>query len=202
MVRVLIVKSTRTEIPLAEVRTDGRIVHFIVDNTEGSLPDQTQGSLEKLMKLVHNSSHLIIEEPKKATVGIYRYMLDTGDVIEMTTDGKTAILNGKLLNEQEKAAIFNAVKNKEINVKNKTNIETPIPIFGTQKVKKQPEKSKQELKFNPLILQHIKENIDKTEKIRKNASKEYDEELEQIAKTDLENPDGFRKLLYALKYGD
>ena len=95
--RVLIVKSTSASAPLAEIRTDGRVLDFIVDNTDGALPEATQGSYERLISMVRRSSHMVIEEPQTPVAHLLRYVMNNGDVVEITTEGKTCLLNGKLL---------------------------------------------------------------------------------------------------------
>lgn len=198
MVKIIIIKSSRTEIPLAEIRTDGKKIDFIIDNTEGSLPQQCEGNYQKLLEIVHGSSHLSLEAPEKATVGYFRYILDTGDTVEITSDGKTAVLNGKMLSEHERTMLFEAIKRREINVSKKADIENPIPI-GLPKKLSQPEKQKT---FDVKILKSIKEQQNDLNEKRKRATKDYDEELEEIAAKDLEDPKGLKQLLYALKYGD
>jgi hypothetical protein len=199
MVKIIIVKSSRTPVPLAEIRTDGKNIDFVVDNTEGSLPEQCEGRYENLLKIVSHSSHLSLEQPEKSTVGYFRYILDTGDVVEITSDGKTAALNGKLLSDHERTMLFEAIKRKEIQVKKKADIEKPIPIFSFPKDR--PTEPKKE-KFDSEILESIKNYYDNLDKAKNKNSKEYDQELEDIAKKDAEDPEGCRQLLYALKYGD
>ena len=87
--KVYVIKSDYSEVPLAEVRTDGDTVDFVVDNTNGKLPQMVQSSLPKLRMLCDNSSHMRLEEPKKATVNLLRYVMDNGDVVEITSDGHT-----------------------------------------------------------------------------------------------------------------
>ena len=91
--QIYVVKSHVSSTPLAEVRTDGRRCEFLVDNTNGKLPKACANSFERLKQIVGTSSHLTLESAKNATIGLLRYIMTNGDIVEMTTDGKTALLN-------------------------------------------------------------------------------------------------------------
>ncbi len=201
MMKILVLKSSYSEAPLAEIRTDGRIIEFVVDNSKGKLPAQVGNSLDALKQLVDGSSHLSLEEPKQATVGLHRYILDNGDVVEVTTDGKTAMLNGKLLQQQEKDALFAAIKRKEINVKRKADIEESIPLFGSAQ-QKSPTLPAPPEGFRKAIMDEIDAQEAERKAIRKRATKAYDEEIEKAVLRGCEDPEWVRKLLYDMKYGE
>lgn len=96
------ITSDTTKIPLAEIRTDGNAVHFIVDNTDGMLPADVKNSFERLKQIVKTSHHLKIQEPELPTTNLLRYVLSDGNVVEITTDGKTCMLNGKIIDDKQK----------------------------------------------------------------------------------------------------
>jgi hypothetical protein len=197
--RVLVIKSDYSEVPLAEVREAGGIIDFIVDNTNGKLPKTVGRSMQKLSDLVKKSSHMSLEEPKKATVNLLRYVMDNGDVVEITTDGHTAMLNGNLLSQEEKEALFQAVRRGDIKVTRKTDIQQAIPIMPASD---KPTPSLQKPKLRPEIMDLIKSDQDKRDEIQKMATKSYDEEIENADLHDAEDKEWTRKLMYWLKYGD
>ena len=197
--KILVVKSTYSDVPVAEIRTDGKVIDWIVDNTNGKLPQQTAGRLERLMQMVKKSSHLFIEEPKQATVGLHRYMLSTGDVVEVTTDGKTAVLNGRLLSAQERDALFAAVQRREVTVQRKADIEVPIPILGAQQTP--PSLPKPPTGFNSMITDELKRQDQERRESEARSSAAYDEAIENADLRGAEDPTFVRELMYQLKYG-
>lgn len=136
--KVYVIKSQNSETPLAEVRTDGNAVDFVVDNTEGMLPQQVAGSFTRLQAIVRTSHHLSMEEPKEATANLIRYVMNNGDVIEITTDGRTCMLNGKLIDDKAKNALFQAIRRGDLQVARKAD--EPVPVIPTPApAMKQPE---------------------------------------------------------------
>ena len=127
--------SDLTDIPLLEVRTDGNRIEVIVDNSNGKIPSEIGNTLQSLEDYANKSSHLSLEEPEEPTAHLLRYVLENGDVAEVTTDGKTCMLNGKLLTRAEKAAFFDALTSGKAKVARKADIQNPIPISGPKKQK-------------------------------------------------------------------
>jgi hypothetical protein len=199
MMKILVVNSTYSKVPLCEVRTDGHILDFIVDNTEGKFPRETAGRYDKLMQIVGKSSHLSISQPDKAAVGLHRYMLNNGDVVEVTTDAKTAVLNGRMLNTQERDALFAAIQRREIRVTRKANIEAPIPILGAQQ--QEVSLPKPPTGFDPMVTDELKRQDQEKRQIAKRNSAAYDEEIEKADLRGAEDPTWVKQMLYQLKYG-
>ena len=202
MIKIYIVTSRHSELPLAEVRTDGVGLDFVVDNTDGRLPQMVRKSFKRLKEIVFKSSHLHLDEPTKPTAHLLRYLLDNGDLIEITTDGKTAILNGKLLQENEKNAIFNAVRSGELKVAQRTNLQSAIPILPSKK----PDASKETkpVLTDKSLLDFIAQKNKERDKLRSLSSSDYDHDLEKIDLSDLDTADDegvCRNMLYYIKYG-
>lgn len=201
MVKVLTVTSEYSPVPLAEIRTDGHKLEFIVDNTNGELPRITQLSYPVLLKVIETSSHLRVHEPTTATVSLLRYVLDNGDVVEVTNDGKTALVNGRLLSYQEKEALFAAIKNKELNVTRRADMANAVPVMPSEPKHREVPRSSPGIQPGDLQAMQT-EQKKKKEKDSQNSAR-YDSDIE---KTDPDNgaglePDFGKKLLYLLKYG-
>src|ERR1700676_1213693 len=127
--KLFTVTSEYSKAPLAEIRTDGRRLEFIVDNTAGMLPKLAINFFQRLQAVVEQSSHMEMHEPKVPTVSLLRYILDNGDVVEVTADGKTALVNGRLLNQQEQKALFDSIKRKELKVTRRADMAGAVPVM-------------------------------------------------------------------------
>ena len=197
--KIYVIKSDTSPIPLAEIRVVGDTLEFIVDNTQGALPTKLHNSFANLKKYLKGSSHLFLEEPKKATVNLLRYVMDNGDVVEITSDGHTVVLNGNILAEPEKNALFAAFKRGEIKVSRKTEVQDALPILPTPPPVQQPMIKP---KLDPEIMAMIKSDQDKRDDAAAMSSATYDHEIEQKSLHDAEDKEYVRKMLYFLKYGD
>jgi hypothetical protein len=197
--KIFVIKSEHSEVPLAEVRTDGRVLDFVVDNTHGKLPELFQNSYEKMIQVVQKSSYMTLEQPKKATVNLLRYVLDNGDVVEITSDGHTALLNGNLLGQEEKDALFVAIKRGEIKVSRKTDIQQAVPVLPSAP----PQVSKPvKIQSDSAMMDMVKKEQAAADQAQKLASKKYDQDIEDAQLHEAEDKDWTRKMLYWLKYGD
>ena len=198
--KIFVINSDHSEVPLAEVRTDGRILEFVVDNTNGNLPRLFQNSYDTMVKVMNNSSHMTMEEPQKATVNLLRYVMDNGDVVEITTDGHTVLLNGTMIGQQEKDALFAAVKRGEIKVARKTDIQQAIPVIPSKGQAQEIKPVKNTL--SPEIMDMVKNDQDKIREAREMSSQLHDEEIENAQLHEAEDKDWTRAMMYWLKYGD
>lgn len=183
--------------PLAEIRTDGRNLEFVVDNTGGKLPYTAQGSFERLKEVVDQSSHLSLEEPDGVTAHLIKYSLSNGDVIEITTDGKTALLNGNLLTEPQKNAVFEAVRTKQLKVVR--NSGEPIPVVPSKVV---PAAQKPARKLNAGLIDGIQAQVRQHHSDIFNGTRDYDPEIENSDYQGMERADDIKDFWYWLKYGD
>lgn len=197
--KIVVIKSDYSEVPLAEIRTDGRALDFVVDNTEGKLPKLFQNNYQTMTKIVQGSSHMQIEEPKKATVNLLRYVMNNGDVVEITSDGHTCMLNGTLLSSEEKDALFAAVRRGEIKVTRKTDIQQAIPIMPSNPP---PEQKPVKIALNAGLMDLVNKDQQEADKIQKLASRKYDQEIEDAQLHEAEDKDWTRQMMYWLKYGD
>lgn len=197
--KVYVVKSDYSEIPLAEVRTDGDTVDFVVDNTKGKLPQMVQSSLPKLQMLCDKSSHMRLEEPTKATVNLLRYVMDNGDVVEITSDGHTVILNGHLLPQEEKDALMNAFTRGDIKVARKTDVREAMPVVPANPPS---EYAQPKSKMSPTVLGMVEDDQAKKDDAREMATREYDPAIDEANLSGAEDADWTKELMRWLKYGD
>lgn len=200
--KIFVVKSDYAETPLAEIRTDGRVLDFVVDNTNGKLPKMFQNSYQKMIEAVDKSSHMTLEQPKKATVNLLRYLMDNGDVVEITSDGHTCMLNGDIVDQDTKDALFAAVKRGEIKVSRKTPIQEALPILPTQQAPEQEPAKPTKVTMSSGVTDMIKKQQAEADKNRQLASKKYDQDIENAKLHESEDKDWTRKMMYFLKYGD
>jgi hypothetical protein len=192
-----VITTEYSDIPLAEIRTDGKSLEFVVDNTNGKLPASLGNDFSRLKQIISKSHHLRMSHPQGATLGLLRYSLENGDIIEVTTDGKSCLLNGSLLQEQEKDALFYAIANGHLKVKEKADLSKPIPILP----KIQPAPMKKESQNDKEYIKALNESRQQKEKDNAFNSSKYDRRIESIDFSDMHNPALSQDLLYMLKYG-
>jgi len=196
---LFVISSAYSKVPLAEIRTDGSNIDWVLDNTKGKLPAIAGGQFAKLKMMVDKSHHLTMSTPDQATVGILRYSLVNGDVVEITTDGKTALLNGKIMAEEEKLGLMAAINAGKIQVKNKADIQRPIPITP------RPKPYKKEAS-GVSIDKHIHEAIAKSKEediIKELDNNRFrDSRIDSVDFSGTHSPEMGRQLLYLLKYGE
>jgi len=195
-----VIRSEHHETPLAEIRTDGRNIDWIVDNSRGKLKQVAQGDFEALKAFIDKTSHMIMEVPEGPTPGLLRYSLENGDIVEITTDGKTAMLNGSVLEYEHKMALMSAINSGQLKVKGRADLKTPLPIKPKPKTVVSKELPKSEV--NKSFLDEVKRKQKKEKS--KNAMGRYgsDAKIEDIDFSDSHCPAMGKQLLYLLKYGD
>lgn len=199
MIELYVIKSMHSSAPLAEIRTDSKNIDWILDNTNGKLAQSCGGDFAKLKSIIDKSSHMSMETPTEATVGMLRYSLENGDIVEISTDGKTALLNGKIMPEEEKVGLMSAISSGKIKVKNKANLEKPMQVFPKRKAYKVPEKPQTIKKES---LEAIQKHLDAKKSKDELNDRNHDSEINAVDFSGDEYPERGKQLLYLLKYGD
>lgn len=189
--------SSASNVPLAEVRTDGNSVHFVVDNTEGQLPEDVKGSFQRLKQIVKTSHHLSMKEPEGPTANLLRYVLDNGDVVEITTDGATCMLNGKLLDEKAKTELFNAIRSRQINVSLRPS--QPVPVMPSPK--KKPEPKVEDEQHTRSMLSLFADMHEKQKQLEQSYGPQGDELIDGTDYSYSDSPEDSRQFAYFMKYG-
>lgn len=196
--KIYVIKSTQSKIPLAEVRVEGDQIEFIVDNSNGSIPKMANNSFKELSRKISASSHLSLEEPTKSSITMFRYVLSNGDIAEISSDGHTCVLNGKMLDADEKEALFAAIKRGELTVTRKTDGTQPYPIMPSVQVPKQ----KEEKNFlSKTALESIRKEQQEAVDAGRLSTPEYDYEIESGDYRGSEDSNYAKRILYKLKYG-
>lgn len=198
--KIYVITSTYSKIPLGEVRTDGKNLDWVVDNTNGELPNMAQGSLKRLFRAVDRSSHLAMNPPTEQTVALLRYQLTNGDIVEITTDGETAMLNGEILQPTEKRAMMGLLGSGKLQVKQKADMSRPIPILP-QKYKRNPVVKQNKPMISNGLMDSFMEQRNKEKQKKKANSFDYDAEIESMDFSDQPYPEQSKNLFYMLKYG-
>lgn len=194
--RVFIIKSSEIPMPLAEVRTDGKNLEFIVDNTGGKLPHMAQNSFERLKDIIDTSHHLSLERPQHPAAHLLRYVLSNGDSIAITTDGQTALLNGEMLTEKQKLAFFEALRGGHLKVISQPHAAVPV-LPGAPPVRpREPSR-----KVDKGLIEWGQEQNRRDYQKFYGGNFEYDPQIEE---SDFDGGEGFpdiKNFLYWLKYG-
>lgn len=112
----VLLESTYHDGPLVVLRTDGHTVEIIDDHTGGQFSKDIKGSYERLEKIIQNSSHITANVQGQLKEQLKRFELDTGDIVEVTADGKTALLNGALVPDLLKNLLFDALNDGKVSV--------------------------------------------------------------------------------------
>lgn len=181
---------------LASVYTDGTNLEWVVDNTGGKLPKSVP-NLQRLQAMCSGSSHMHMEEPASSGIGLLRYVMENGDIVEVTSDGTSAMLNGRLLDDQHKSALLQAIANGGVRVAQRADTRNPMPILPTPKQSKLPgRKSGVSPEF---IEAGTKANQTQSKRDARDNS-EYDARIEKMDFGQNE-PEIGKSLMYHLKYG-
>jgi hypothetical protein len=156
--KVYRIVSKHSEIPLAEIRADDHgSIEWTVDNTNGKLPSEAGDNLASISKYVEANKHMDFAEDDKSAAQLLRYVLENGDVAEVTTDGASCVLNGKILSQEEKAAFFDAITQGTIKVARKADVMRPIPVPATKPLEYKPVETP---KLNPSLLAAYRQEIE------------------------------------------
>lgn len=196
---ILVITSKYHKQPLAEIRTDGSNIEWIFDATDGKLNDMAQGDINRLKEVIGKSSYLDIHSPEDSSVGMLRYMMENGDIVEVTTDGKTAILNGMILDDQKKKTLMQLINSGKLKVKTRARLEDPVTVAVAAPIR--PDERKRS-KYEQLMTKEIEKNQQEEEARESLNSKDRDYDIESMDFSELPNPEFGRQLMYLLKYGE
>lgn len=197
MIKILQLLSS--DKPIAEIRTDGRRYEVFDDRTNGLVEKFGNGDYTALLRRVARSSQLRLRTKQEGNPGVLRYMLDSGDVAEITTDGRTAILNGDILSEQQKNNLMSAIANGTVTVTHKQQLAKPSPIGETIKAPAGPpnltsgDRRERQAEFSA--------GAQKAKAQKANYNHNYDPSIDNMSTEGLEWPKHVQHMAYMLKYG-
>lgn len=183
--------------PLAAIRVVGDKYELTLDNTMGKVDRLGQGSFSRLRTSVEKSSHMHLTEDDTPVPQYHRYLLNNGDVVEITADGKTAVLNGELLAEDAKNQLLDMLATNQIEVQHGRDDQpmTALPIVRQQKRKV----VRNARKMDNGLLGGIEERRMEQDRVAKRCSIQYDPILEDAQFSTLD-PEFTKTLGYGLKY--
>ncbi|MGH7240979.1 MAG: hypothetical protein ACREGB_01645, partial [Candidatus Saccharimonadales bacterium] len=199
-VKVYTIVSTMNDSQLAEIRTDGSAVEWVVDNTNGLLPSQVGKSFGKLKRMLSKSSHMSLTESPNPVIQMLRYVLNNGDTVEISTDGKTCMINSKLIDDKAKEALFMAIRKGTLKVVYKTDLSGAIPVMPSPKYQKFPEIKPPQMNQEAVKFAQNEANADDEQ--AQDGTSGYDSNIENVDTADnSQDPDMTKNMLYLLKYG-
>jgi hypothetical protein len=199
-----IIKSTESKVIVAKIRTDGKRVQFILDNTKGELPKKAGDDFSKLQNFINQSSHLELQKDDLKNYSIIRYLLNNGDVVEVTNDLKTMFVNGTLLSDIEKQQLLNLLATNQLQVASQDGSSLPISVALKQVQENSTTNTeiRQKPRLNPTYLKYMLEYVRNQDRLDKMSNANYDYNIESQDYSDAEDPDFVKKMLYLFKYGD
>lgn len=114
MIKILnVVSSHNPENPIAVIRTDENKLEFIQDLY--GIADEVGDSYQSLLDYLNQHNHLSISQSESPLT--FRQMnLTTGETITVSEDGKTILLNGKLLLANEKMNLQQMLESGQLQV--------------------------------------------------------------------------------------
>lgn len=199
MIQHFIVKSTASPKVLCEFRTDGNSIEYMVDNTDGNIQMMLGKNFAEAKEAIRNSSHITMEPSTKRTHGYFRYLLDNGDTVEITADGLTCLVNGQLVNEQQKNILMDAIVSGQVTVKNKANINSPTIVPPYRRPAPAPKK---EIDHSQMaFMRALNKNYATMEEEEKEASSDFDHRIERADYSNSEDPSFSKSLGYLVTHG-
>lgn len=185
--------------PLAAMRVVGDKYEILEDNSDGQVERLARGSFRRLCLAVDKSSHLKLAKDDRPVPQYHRYMLNNGDVAEITTDGLTVLLNGELLNEEEKQTLLNMLASNQLTVRHGRDDQQAHTVMP--KIKAAPKEEKPlTSRLNPGLMDGIRADRNAQKLLDDQSSVHYDPRIEN-AEFDTLDPSFTKTLAYGLKYG-
>ena len=195
--KALIIKSSQTDEIMAEIRTDGHAYQFVMDKTNGKIQSLfAKGLIDGINKIDESDNLEIVSNPN---VKSYTYVLTNGDTIVITTDGKSACLNGRLLSNEEFAKVHELLAQGKLKVSKKANMDYPDELQGISRPVQSPIENTRQAKFEKSLSYFMKQS----EKDIGSFSRNYDPNIENMEFPELDQNmhDMMKKIVYDAVYG-
>lgn len=113
MLKIQTIVSSHSKVPVAQIRTDGRNIEWIVDNYDLQSHHKDYPSLQAH---ITSSSDLQFKDDSGPVSNLRNFALSSGDTLSMTDDGNTALLNGRLLTPAQKAVLLKEIQEGRVKV--------------------------------------------------------------------------------------
>lgn len=186
MLKIQEIKSNHSSIPLGQIRTDGNQLEWIVDNYNLQAQFQTYSELKAY---VDSSSTMSLVDFAGEVPTLRNFSLSTGDTLTVTSDGKTALINGKLISQAQKDQLQDMIDSGKIKVMGEG---AQLPVMKEKK----PAIQKRKLDFTQLSNSMRQKESEKAKK----GSVHHDPEIEEAYGDSYENALA-KNLSYLNKYG-
>jgi hypothetical protein len=192
---LLKVKSRITGETLAQLRSSKDKVQVIADRSNGAITSLFEQGMDVGKQKLDRSSTLMLEKDD-TNVLVHKYLLTNGDIVQITSDGITVILNGVILDEDYKQKLLQALAEKQLTVAQKSPGVGPEAFY-------QPKPVDMMAKERKKILQQKWDHAEATRKKEPVRNRHRDHLLDELIK---DHPKTrrpfFKKLAYLLSYGD
>lgn len=184
---------------IGEIRTDLKHYEVFNDMSNGLAAQLGHNSWDELNRKVGKSSYLHLVMKQEGLPGILRYVLDSGDVVEATSDGLTYLLNGRLLNPQEAQELQQKIHSGVVTVSQKQDIKKPIPVQA--KYQEAPQYTQLKDEDREQSRQDFSAAAQEVLAKQAQGSVDYDPGIEAMDVSDMERPSTVKDMAYYLKYG-
>lgn len=192
----LVLRSKYSEKPLAQIIVSGNKFDVTVDNSGGTL-DRFDHDLSALQSYVSGSSHLTLEQTTDAIPTFLRFLLNTGDVLEVTEDGRVALLNGEFLSPEEQLHLAAQIQSGAVQAKGEASKYQAVP--QPPKFAPPPQIVPDSSRWIYLATGKAEARQKKRQEQDEQSSKYYDDVIEG-AKFDTIDPEFTKNLAYGFQY--
>lgn len=132
--KIFEIKSNLNGKKLAEVRTDGTTAQVLYDSTGGKISSMFSSGFDQGKEEIAESGVVSLSPYSGQSIRVYRYLLENGDLVLITSDGLTVSLNGSILDENYKQRLLEALSSGVLKVKSKSDAVDPSTFFQPRPV--------------------------------------------------------------------
>jgi len=197
--KILSIKSNFTDKTVAEIRVVKDQVQVVVDKTNGTIEKMFASGFSNGQNLINHSAALRLEPGDTKGVKVYRYLLTNGDMVQISTDGKTVALNGSLLDEEYKQRLLQALSSQQLKVAKKSGGVDPSVFYQPKPVDMIEQEHR---KMMHLKIQEQEAKIQELSDPPVKRSKASDPVLDDFAEQQDHDHGFYKALAYKLHYGD
>ncbi|MDW8280014.1 MAG: hypothetical protein RMK17_02550 [bacterium] len=106
---------------IGSIRTDGQTFDIIEDLNNFLYDNFKNLSFEDFTNKINRLSAFYLKKRINAVVYFDAYIFDNGDLLEITSDNKTVLLNKQMLSSIDKHKLLNSLKNNSIKISRQLN---------------------------------------------------------------------------------
>jgi len=197
--KLLKVQSRLTGETLAQLRAVQDEVQVVSDKTNGMISQVFESGLTTGKQKLDRSSALALVQDDTG-IQIHRYLLANGDLVQITSDGVTVVLNGQILDEDYKQRLLQALAEQQLTVIQKSPGVGPEAFYQPKPVD-MLEQERKEILRQKFTQTDAYDKALASKKPKKTHN--YDPDLEKLIRQHPKHGRPFfKKLAYLLTYGD